>query len=197
MKFGSVLNGVEDASLAGFGLKTVIHDRKLKRNSGDIKVQYRANLQTFNYRGINPETGNIAEAGRFASYLISLYCVLKRVPQSRADSEYRGFWTRARAVLMAKEKEYAKGGNRYHNFHEAIEINEQLEGEVTQKSQVVLGMAMKHIVSVQDLIAQLGDDLDKPRTKDEVDRINYLLDEKFGDLVNYVVLLTGFLLETE
>ena len=83
--------------------------------------------------------------------------------------------TAIRAILSAKEKEYATDGDRYHNFNVAA----RMTGETSEKA--LRGMMMKHIVSVFDLI-------DDPESVTE-ERVN----EKIGDTISYLVLLEGML----
>lgn len=76
-------------------------------------------------------------------------------------------------TLGTKAKEYSIGGNRYHNFDVAARVL----GVTPEKA--LLGMWMKHIVSVLDMIAA-----EKPMDEK-------VIDEKIGDLINYAVLLEG------
>ena len=78
-----------------------------------------------------------------------------------------------RKTLSIKAEEYSKGSNRYHNFNVAARIL----GTTPEKA--LLGMWMKHIVSVLDMIAE-----EKPMDEK-------VIDEKIGDLINYAVLLEG------
>ena len=80
-------------------------------------------------------------------------------------------------VLLSKSKEYAKGADRYHNFNVAARVGG------TSREKALLGMMMKHLVSVLDIIEEPG------RFNDEV------IDEKIGDMINYLILLEGMLLE--
>jgi len=74
-------------------------------------------------------------------------------------------------VLGAKAKEYASDEDRLHNFH----VASRMDGITTQ--QAIWGMLMKHLVSVKDLV-----DGSLEPTAD-------IVDEKFGDLINYLILL--------
>ena len=85
-----------------------------------------------------------------------------------------------RAILNAKAGEYASTPNRYHNFDIAARM-----ANVTPE-QALYGMMLKHEVSVSDLIAWTSDGNESKITKD-------LIDEKIGDLINYLVLLEGLL----
>lgn len=84
-----------------------------------------------------------------------------------------------RATLAAKAEEYATQ-DRLHNFKEAA----HLQSESPEKA--LLGMLVKHWVSVQDVVR---------------DRLYYkswkpeLLDEKIGDAICYLVLLEALLKE--
>lgn len=78
-----------------------------------------------------------------------------------------------RAVLASKELEYSSGRDRLHNFKVAARIDEETPKEACW------GMAKKHLVSVIDMIK--GDTL---CTQD-------MVDEKVGDLINYLILLEG------
>ena len=85
--------------------------------------------------------------------------------------------SKIKSVLLAKGKEYAKEGDRYHNFNVAARVL----GSSREKA--LLGMMMKHYVSILDII-------EKPCSfSDE------MIDEKIGDMINYLILLEGMLLE--
>lgn len=80
-------------------------------------------------------------------------------------------------VLVDKAKEYAQGTNRYHNF----EVAARSIGTTREKA--LLGMMLKHWVSVLDII------------KNPQNYSNKIVDEKIGDMINYLILLEGMLLE--
>ena len=82
-----------------------------------------------------------------------------------------------KSVLLAKGKEYAKGGDRYHNFNTAARVLG------TSREKALLGMMMKHYISILDII-------DNP-----CDWSDEAIDEKIGDMINYLILLEGMLLE--
>lgn len=84
-------------------------------------------------------------------------------------------------VLSNKAEEYAKGTNRYHNF----EIASRILGNSREKA--LLGMMVKHWVSVLDLIHQSSNDPLKLKKE--------IIDEKIGDSINYLILLEGMLME--
>lgn len=77
--------------------------------------------------------------------------------------------------LLAKAKEYAVDGDRLHNFNRGASIT----GECREK--VLFGFALKHLVSVIDMIDNIQD-------KDAVPS-QHMLDEKVGDLGTYIALL--------
>ena len=80
-------------------------------------------------------------------------------------------------TLGNKAKEYSRDGDRLHNFKIAARMN-----DVTQ-AQALWGMAMKHLVCVDDMV--------KGRTVATKD----VVDEKIGDMMNYLVLLEAVLTE--
>ena len=84
---------------------------------------------------------------------------------------------KVKKVLGAKAGEYAIGGDRLYNFKRAAEIGR------TTPAKALLGMMMKHVVSVIDLIED-PDTVTKER-----------IDEKIGDTMNYLILLETILLE--
>lgn len=83
-----------------------------------------------------------------------------------------------KSVLSSKAKEYAKG-DRLYNFKRAAEI----ERVTTEKA--LLGMWAKHIVSVLDLI------------EGSLAATEYMVNEKIGDAINYLILLEAVLTENE
>lgn len=78
-------------------------------------------------------------------------------------------------VLQLKGKEYAFNNDRLHNF----KIAARLKGE--SPAVALWGMAMKHLVSVEDLIyGRLANN-------------RHNVNEKVGDLINYLILLEALL----
>ena len=87
---------------------------------------------------------------------------------------------KCRAILISKNKEYARGGDKLSNFKKAA----ALQG-ITAES-ALKGMMVKHLVSVCDYITDL-----------EVESLHTLeaWDEKVLDSLNYLFLLRGLLEE--
>jgi len=80
-------------------------------------------------------------------------------------------------VLGNKAKEYAVG-DRLYNFKRAAEIQR------TTPQQALAGMFMKHLVSVLDLV------------EGSLPPTEYMVNEKIGDAINYLILLEAILKET-
>lgn len=75
-------------------------------------------------------------------------------------------------ILQEKAKEYAsEDDDRLHNFNIAGRINN------TTREKALWGMATKHFVSVMDMI-----------DKEEIPS-KYMIEEKIGDAINYLILL--------
>lgn len=83
-------------------------------------------------------------------------------------------------TLCNKAKEYASNTDRFHNFRLAAQIGN------TTPEKALWGMAIKHLVSVVDLI----ENSDTPRSSEYIR-------EKCGDLRNYLILLEGIIRERE
>ena len=83
------------------------------------------------------------------------------------------------SILSAKAQEYAKG-DRLYNFKRASEIQR------CSPERALLGMMMKHLVSVIDLV--------EAREQGHLPGIG-LIDEKIGDSINYLILLEAMLKE--
>jgi hypothetical protein len=80
-------------------------------------------------------------------------------------------------ILIEKAKEYAKGDDdRLHNFNKAARITGKTREEC------LWGFALKHLVSVTDIIDEMSKDPKYIPSRD-------LVIEKFGDLHNYLLLL--------
>ena len=79
-------------------------------------------------------------------------------------------------VLGNKAKEYAQE-DRLHNFKVAARVNG------CTPAQANWGMASKHLVSVIDLVAG------------RLKPTSYLINEKIGDMINYLILLEALLIE--
>ena len=79
-------------------------------------------------------------------------------------------------TLIKKGREYSSEGNRFHNF----DIAARMKGSTPEKA--LDGMLLKHIVSVDDMI-------NNPHNVTVE-----MIDEKIGDVINYMILLEGLLL---
>lgn len=195
MNFSNVCKEIRKQSKPGFGLKTIIHNKALNREADKVSAQFGAEFQRFMYLG--GRQGNLQAAAGYVGYLVSLYAVLKKTAKTQANAEFEAFWDRAEKVLLNKAKEYASDKSRFHNFERASELCSQVESDILSPEQSIFGMAMKHIVSCEDLINQLVPSLGSARKPDDAKRIAAMLDEKFGDAVNYILLLTGYLVKDE
>ena len=79
-----------------------------------------------------------------------------------------------RESMERKNAEYASDDSPYHNFDAAAEMTG------TTPEQALWGMMIKHLVSVRDMV--------------EGGKITpYLINEKIGDVQNYMILLEGVL----
>lgn len=85
------------------------------------------------------------------------------------------------ATLSSKAKEYSSEGDRLHNFKVAATITSQIP------ERALWGMLMKHLVSVQDIVEGLETKCFLPKKE--------LVEEKIGDLINYLILLEGTIKE--
>ena len=82
-------------------------------------------------------------------------------------------------VIGMKSREYAQGGDRLFNFRSAARING------CTMEQALWGMATKHLVSVQDLV------------EGRLDPDPEMVNEKIGDMINYLILLEAVLKEVK
>lgn len=89
---------------------------------------------------------------------------------------------RISAVLQRKAEEYAIDGDRLHNFKAASQIT----GGGKTPEQALWGMAAKHLVSVGDMVDATGKQIYPTMAR---------VDEKIGDLINYLILLEGLFSE--
>ena len=83
-------------------------------------------------------------------------------------------------ILTSKAKEYASDTDRLHNFKVAARTLN------CTPERALLGMMMKHQVSVMDLI----DNIDKGLIPSEP-----MIEEKLGDFCNYIILLEALFKE--
>jgi hypothetical protein len=85
-----------------------------------------------------------------------------------------------KSSLQKKTGEYVRNGERFHNFKVAGRRRN------ISPERALAGMKEKHCVSVEDII----DDIDNGILPTMA-----MLDEKFGDEINYLVLLKGLIIE--
>ena len=88
--------------------------------------------------------------------------------------------TKTRLMMGIKSAEYATGSDKFHNFKAAAMV----DGQTPERA--LWGMAKKHLVSIIDII----DSCDRNA---EINAAR--VDEKIGDMVNYLILLEGLLIE--
>lgn len=84
-------------------------------------------------------------------------------------------------VLSKKSQEYSSEEDRFHNFKVAARIKN------STPEQALHGMMLKHEVSIMDLINYSETDPSRITQK--------LVDEKIGDMINYLILLEGMFIE--
>jgi len=94
--------------------------------------------------------------------------------QEQFDEIIEDTLAKIKEVLITKGKEYRRNNDVFHNFNEGARITGQTREEV------LWGFALKHFISIQDIKNDIKLGLKKP-TKE-------LLDEKYGDLINYLLL---------
>ncbi len=76
-------------------------------------------------------------------------------------------------ILSVKAKEYRRNNNPMHNFERAAQF-----GNIS-KEKALWGFALKHYTSFMDIL----DDMEQGKLPSEA-----LVDEKIGDLINYLIL---------
>ena len=85
-------------------------------------------------------------------------------------------------TLGTKAAEYATDGDRMHNFNRAYVAS---AGKARHREDTMFGMMLKHWVSILDMIDALADGtLPNP----------VVVKEKFGDMINYLLLMEGSIL---
>lgn len=82
-------------------------------------------------------------------------------------------------TLTLKALEYATDKSRFHNFEVAAKRRD------TTPEDALMGMKVKHDVSVDDLVEWAKNNPEKLTI--------YIINEKIGDSINYLVLLEGLL----
>jgi hypothetical protein len=81
-------------------------------------------------------------------------------------------------TLGQKAKEYAAEGDKLHNFN----VGARITGQIREK--VLWGFALKHYISFLDIL----DNVEKGKLPTEE-----MVDQKIGDLINYLVLVEASL----
>jgi len=86
-------------------------------------------------------------------------------------------FNKSRTTMILKSGEYSRGGDKLHNFKRAA----AMQGNEPEKA--LWGMLAKHIISVQDMTKEPG-------------TVNQdMIDEKIGDMQNYLYLLEALFIE--
>ena len=82
--------------------------------------------------------------------------------------------------LVFKQKHYARGDDRLHNFKRAANFTRQCE------EKALLGMLTKQLVSIYDMVDDLENEVSNPIE---------LWDERIGDAIAYLILLEALVKE--
>ena len=90
-----------------------------------------------------------------------------------------GLLNNAKTTLISKNKEYADTTDVFHNFDVARDILQHLD--VSSPAGSGMAFAVKHLVSIIDIINNPS------KFNDEI------INEKFGDMINYLILIRGML----
>lgn len=91
---------------------------------------------------------------------------------------------RTEQVLVKKGSEYANDKEVFHNFNNSTGIS--LHNENTS---VAWEFMTKHLQSIKDILSEVENTCLTPRFTKE------MIDEKFGDTINYLILIEGMLRE--
>ena len=87
-----------------------------------------------------------------------------------------------KSILISKAKEYASDTDRLHNFKVAARV----DNESPEKA--LWGMAKKHLVCIMDMVSDTNGIHKMNITREYID-------EKIGDMANYMILLEALLKE--
>lgn len=95
-----------------------------------------------------------------------------------------------RATLASKASEYASDKDRLHNFKRAAALRRKSPAEA------LVGMVTKQIVSVLDMVDAIEDGYQRNMLKRPCEQFPpEYIDEKIGDVINYMILLEAILKE--
>lgn len=95
--------------------------------------------------------------------------------EKRFDHEVDNICNSIKEVLSIKAKEYRRNNNPLHNFDVGVYMSSYKQS----REEIIYGMALKHIISIADI----RDDVKKGKLPSKE-----LLDEKYGDAINYLIL---------
>lgn len=82
--------------------------------------------------------------------------------------------------MASKSNEYSTDSNKLHNF----DIGARMTGKL--REEIILGFALKHHISILDIVDNIGKGILPTEA---------MVEEKIGDLVNYLILLEASIKE--
>jgi len=97
-----------------------------------------------------------------------------------------------RQSMQTKQKEYTREGSAFHNFDEAGK-----EFDCTP-AEALIGMWAKHYISLKDILRDMSEMKNGIMILVDSDKVGVkiadaFIEEKIGDLINYLVILEGIL----
>lgn len=90
-----------------------------------------------------------------------------------------------KSSLEGKAKEYAEDEDRMHNFNRAVDAS---AGRYSTREAAMFGMLLKHWTSILDILDNNDKGTHTPLP---------LLREKFGDMINYMILMEASIIHTQ
>lgn len=101
------------------------------------------------------------------------------------ESYLRGRLAEIEKMLATKAKEYANDDDRMHNFNRATDA---AAGRYESREGAIFGMMLKHWTSILDIL-----DANDVGSKTPI----AMIQEKFGDMINYLLLLEASITQTQ
>ena len=115
-----------------------------------------------------------------ARELVRVFDTTPVMTTAEFEKIFEGRVEQCRRVLIAKNQDYSRGKDKLHNFRSAAATYK------TTPEQALMGMAIKHFQSLNDLCNDLGEGIHHSQA---------VWAEKLGDSLNYLFLLHALIEE--
>lgn len=152
-------------------------------------ADYTLNESIRAFNGTSPFAGRSRAVHHINKLLVEYVDALTKIGVDAHQACVESLISHCRGTLIKKGDEYSTEGDKLHNFKKSVDVAKKLYAQFELSPHItpltcLIGFALKHHTSIADIMEGTQRNVTKE-----------LLDEKFGDAINYYVLADAIEIE--